>query len=98
MVAQLLLSFKDELALCTRKPSKVDNFHMAFQCIELGSPLPEGVSNMTPRKLVVRARDCEVLIWDRVKHWGVWTVTAESLCLVMHHMVLVPATKQIMKL
>ena len=92
MVAQLLLSFKDELALCTGKPPKVDHFHMAFQRIELGSPFPEGVSNVTPRKMVVRARDCQVLIGDWIKHWGVWTVTAESLCLVMHHMVLVPAT------
>ena len=97
VIAQLLLRFRDELTLRTGKPTQMDHLHVTFQRIELGSPFPEGVSNMTPRKLVVRARDCEVLIWDRVKHWGVWTVTAESLCSMMHHMVLVPATKQIMK-
>ena len=82
VVPQLLLRFIDELTLCTRKPSKVDQLHMTFQRIELGSPFPEYVSDMTPPKLLVR---------DRVKHWGVWTVTAETLCFVMHHMGLVPA-------
>ena len=82
VVPQLLLSFIDELTLSTRKPSKVDQLHVTFQRVELGSPFPEDVSDMTPPKLLIR---------DRVKHWSVWTVTAETLCFVMHHMGLVPA-------
>ena len=59
VVAQLLLSFKDGLTICTRKPTQMDQFHMAFQCIELGSPFPEDVSDMPP---VIKERNCQVVI------------------------------------
>lgn len=80
VVAQLLLRFRDELTLRTGKPTQMDHLHVTFQRIELGSPFPE----------IVKSMDL-IMLSHWVRYWSVWTIATESLRLMMHHMVLVPA-------